>query len=77
MWNTRCSKRTAKRSNVELSATVTSDKEGQTAGLVCVARDITERKQAEQVLRDSEERFRQLADNIREVFWMTRSTRTR
>jgi PAS domain S-box-containing protein len=57
--------------HVELSATVTSDKEGQTAGLVCVARDITKRKQAEQVLRDSEERFRQLADNIREVFWMT------
>lgn len=57
--------------NVELSATVTSDKEGQTAGLVCVARDITKRKQAEQILRDSEERFRQLADNIREVFWMT------
>jgi PAS domain S-box-containing protein len=56
---------------VELSATVTSDKEGQTAGLVCVARDITKRKQAEQILRDSEERFRQLADNIREVFWMT------
>ena len=57
--------------HVELSATVTSDKEGQTAGLVCVARDITKRKQAEQILRDSEERFRQLADNIREVFWMT------
>lgn len=56
---------------VELSATVTSDKEGQTAGLVCVARDITRRKQAEKILRDSEERFRQLADNIREVFWMT------
>jgi PAS domain S-box-containing protein len=57
--------------DVELSATVTSDKEGQTAGLVCVARDVTKRKQAERVLRDSEERFRQLADNIREVFWMT------
>lgn len=61
--------------HVELSATVTSDKAGQTAGLVCVARDITKRKQAEKVLRDSEERFRQLADNIREVFWMTDVTK--
>jgi PAS domain S-box-containing protein len=62
--------------DVELSATVTSDKEGQTAGLVCVARDVTKRKQAERILRDSEERFRQLADNIREVFWMTDVAKT-
>src|SRR5439155_8625741 len=33
--------------------------------------DITERKEAEQILRQSEERFRQFAENIHEVFWMT------
>lgn len=33
--------------------------------------DITERKVAEHVLQSSEEKFRQLAENIHEVFWMT------
>jgi PAS domain S-box-containing protein len=32
--------------------------------------NITERKLAELALRNSEEKFRQLAENIREVFWM-------
>jgi PAS domain S-box-containing protein len=35
-----------------------------------IVRDISERKHAEQALRDCEEKFRQLAENIREVFWM-------
>jgi len=39
-------------------------------GRVWFFRDITERKGSEQALQSSEGKFRQLAENIREVFWM-------
>ena len=51
-----------------ISHTVEFD--GRPAELV-LANDITERKRTENELRSSEERFRQLVDNIEEVFWMT------
>ncbi|MGB2867523.1 MAG: PAS domain S-box protein [Bacteroidota bacterium] len=35
-----------------------------------VAFDITDLKRAEEALKESEERFRQIAENIREVFWI-------
>jgi PAS domain S-box-containing protein len=38
--------------------------------MYCAAHDITERKQAEEALAASEELFRQMAENIKEVFWM-------
>ena len=43
---------------------------GAFAGHIGLSADITERSQSEQALRNSEEKFRQLAENIREVFWM-------
>jgi PAS domain S-box-containing protein len=44
--------------------------DGQISLFVAIKRDISERKRVEETLGQSEERFRQIAENIREVFWM-------
>ncbi len=44
---------------------------GKPARAIGTCQDISERKRADQKLRESEERFRQLAENIHEVFWIT------
>jgi PAS domain S-box-containing protein len=62
---------------VEMSATVSLGINNQPAGLLSVVRDITERKQAQEALQASEERFRQLADHIREVFWMSNADKSK
>jgi PAS domain S-box-containing protein len=55
----------------ELSIAVLKDTHDRPFALVCVWRDVTQRKLAEEILRASTERFRQVAENIREVFWIT------
>jgi len=46
------------------------DQRGVIAHFLAVQEDITNRKAAEQALHDRDERFRQLADNIKEVFFV-------
>ena len=46
------------------------NEQGKITGIRCTIQDIAARKRAEERLRESEERFRQLAENIREVFYI-------
>ncbi|GAB2551805.1 hypothetical protein GCM10027085_49050 [Spirosoma aerophilum] len=46
------------------------NQEGRPVRMLGVAWDVTENKLAEEALRESEQRFRQIADNIDEVFWI-------
>ena len=46
------------------------DQRGKYYGRIWTFRDITSEKQTESTLQSAEEKFRQLAENIREVFWM-------
>jgi PAS domain S-box-containing protein len=43
---------------------------GKAIGMASIGQDITEPRQVEEALRRSEEKFRQIAENVREVFWM-------
>jgi len=53
------------------------NEEGAIRQYVAIRADITQRKHAEQRQRESEERFRQMAENIDEVFWMTDTQKSR
>ena len=47
------------------------DGDGAIVGFLSLAQDISDRQRAEEELRASEQRFRQIAESIREVFWLT------
>jgi len=57
--------------DVVLTVGAVRDRTGQLVALRWLLRDITERKQALTALQASETRFRQLAESIEDVFWMS------
>jgi PAS domain S-box-containing protein len=52
---------------LELSTSVIRDRAGEPIAVLCIARNITERKQAEEAIRANEERFRSVAESANDA----------
>jgi len=60
----------------ESRVTPLKDSNGNVLGIVGVSFDITSNRQVHNTLIESEEKFRQMTENIRECFWMSDANRT-
>ena len=56
--------------NFDISYSAVPDEAGATAGVLCIVSETTERVRAEQRLKESEARFRNLADNAPVMMWV-------
>jgi PAS domain S-box-containing protein len=54
----------------EFSASPLTDAQGHTVGIIITARDISHRKRAEEAIRDSEERYRTLAETANDLIFI-------
>ena len=70
-WETVRIAKGGKRVAVSLTISPVRDSAGKIAGFSKIAHDITDRKRAEHVLRESEERFRLVADTAPVLIWMS------
>ena len=55
---------------LENTTTFLRDANGVPVGILCVAADITERTQAEEALRESEEKYKFLVENTNDIIWV-------
>jgi diguanylate cyclase (GGDEF)-like protein/PAS domain S-box-containing protein/putative nucleotidyltransferase with HDIG domain len=68
-YETQCLARDGRRIPILLSCSTVKDEAGHITRMVCTGKDITLRKQAEEALRESEERFRELAEMLPETIF--------
>lgn len=75
-WEMPLHTRTSAFFHAALTVAAVRNQEGKPIALRWLIRNISDRKRAEEELQESERRFRQLAENIHEVFWMSDVSRT-